>query len=416
MNFDQADATGLVVAYYNAVLGRLPDPFGYDVLVPLLEAGYDPGAVRAGLAYGSSEAATRIGDLYQAELGRAPDPAGLAVALNALANGASLDDLRTGIAASPEENTVLSEVYQQVLGRSADASGFAQYHSALTVGLSLDDMRTQLATSGEATRLIAGIFQAVLGRDPSAGETSAGSAMLLSGGPAAVSHFVAFGPESAARLTAAYASNFGSTPSANTLSVQEAELAAGRAYADVTQVTLNANGGGGSFNQNYGYLVPMQYSPTGSTQFLSIYNTSYLLYQGGFTTVPIQSAAPSTFPAGSDTIVLDLQTLNATPLSFMATLDGQALGGATVAAPEATVPNTQSTRDEITFSGAFGAGFHQLHIQVTSDPSANALVIASGASFDGNVFLLGSVQTSAAGAVDIFPHPGPQPALVYGQT
>lgn len=416
---DTAQATALVEQLYRAVLGRLPDPFGYDVLVPLVVGGYDPALVRFGLAFGSTEAASRVGDLYKAELGRPPDSDGLSVSLSALANGASLDDLRAGIAASPEAGADLNTLYQQMLGRVGDAPGLANFTRAMGYGkLSLLDVRTQLAISSETGRTVAALFQGVLGRDPTQGEVAAVRTGLDAGGTMAQTRVtLAATVESQARLVQAYELNFGIDPAAATLATQEGELGLGRAYSDVVQLDAKSIGGGGSgFAKNYGYSIPGVYSLTGSPRYLSIFTDTNRLYDGAVTTQAVPTTGSSAFGAGTDTVVLDVQTTDSTPLSFIATLDGKAVGGATVSAPRATRPSQNTVADEVTFTGGFGAGLHTLRVQVTSGPSADALSIRSGATFDGNAFLLLGTTTDVAGAAAIYPHAGPQPAIIaiYG--
>jgi len=355
-------ATAIVEQLYSAVLGRLPDSFGYSVLVPLVQSGYDPGLLRSALAFASPEAANLVSGIYQAELGRAPDAPGLNQYLGALAGGLSLDDVRASIGGSAEAMDAAAAVYTQTLGRTADASGLALYRAAVSKGVSLGDMRAQLAAS----------------------------------------------PEAGVRLTYSYQESFGIAPSAATLSTLRGELSRGKSLGDTTQVDDRQSRTSGFFFNNDGYTVQSQYSATGIAQFLSIYDDSFRFYQGPRTTIPVASAGPSALAPGPDSIVLDLSSIGAVPVTFVATLDGQPLGGAVVSTTPANQPFSPFTVDQVTFTGDFGAVFHDLHVSVLGDPALNGVGV-SAAKFDGNAFLLGGANTGSVGSFSIYPHPGPQP-------
>ena len=112
-----------------------------------------------------------------------------------------------------------------------------------------------------------------------------------------------------------------------------------------------------------------------------------------------------------DRIVVDLyKQAAAAPVGVTFTLDGRFLGRATIQAPAPTVPY-ETPVDEVTLIGAFGPGLHDLQI-ILDDPSRGP-VTAAAASFDGNSFLVGAASSGAAGTLDLFPHPGPQPPVSF---
>lgn len=361
MALDTAAATALVRQLYAAVLGRAPDAFGPDTLVPLLVAGYDPAAIRAGLAFGSPEAASLVGAIYQSALGRAADPAGLRQYLTGLANGMSLADVRTSLVGSAEARAFqsVSAVYAQVLGRSGDAAGLAVFTNAVSNGMSFAAVQAQLANS----------------------------------------------PEAAATLSRSHELNFGVAPAAATLATLQNELAFGQPLPIVEQVIDRQTRISGFFTNNWGYTVPAG----AATSFLSVASDSNKLYQGSVQVIPAPVIGPSAFGPGSDTIVLDMGSVDGSWLDFIATLDGQSLGVGTLLTTRQDIPFASITRDRFTFSGDFGPGLHTLHIAVAGDPAAGFIV--SAATFDGNAFLLGSASSGASGAVDLYPHPGPQPVI-----
>ena len=364
MALDAAQAALVVRQAYQAVLGRAPDAFGDTVLVPLLLSGADPGTIPGVLAYGSSEAAGDVQAIFGAALGRAADPAGLAQFLNGLAHGLTLDDVRASVGTSPEAARALGMLYVQALGRAADAPGLAAFTGALAHGLPLSTIGPQLAAS----------------------------------------------PEARAAVVRSFELNFGTAPAASTVTALQGELAAGRAFADVVQVTDRQTRTSGFFSNNDGYLIPPPYSGGSASQFISIADDSYRFYQGTVTTIAVPTTGTSGFGAGPDTIKLDLTSIGVAPVALLATLDGRPLGGGTIATTAQVAIQGSSTRDEISFTGDFGATFHDLRIAVTGDAAASGIGIVGG-TFNGNAFILGGAQTDAAGILDVFPSPGPQPAI-----
>lgn len=361
-----ADA-GLIARIYRDVLGRLPDPAGTALYDVALDGGLTTSAMRTDVAQ-SAEAQLRIADIYRQVLGRAPDAPGMAQVTASLAAGdATLESLRTALETSPEASLSLARLYQQVLGRSGDDPGLAHLSEALKAGYSFDQVRGFLAQSDEA----------------------AGS------------------------LIRSYVLQFGTSPSSSTITTLQDQLARGRTFTDVAHVDDRQTRTSGFISHDYGYTIPAATSPDGTVRFVSIGRNSPIGGSQVTSVQPVSAIALGAFAPGSDTITLDLTKIADTPdLSFIATLDGQRLGSATVTTAAELPFRTVANR--VTFTGAFGPSLHILSLTV-ADPVQRLTV--RDATFDGNTFLKGSASTDAAGVVTLFPHPGPQPpvnALPFG--
>ena len=312
------------------------------------------------MAANSLEAQQLIQGLYTQVLGRPADPDGLSQFIAALRSGDTLGQVRASIASSSEAQQRVGEFYEQVLGRVADPGGLSQYTAALGSSTTLAEVHRNLATS----------------------------------------------PESTGNLSRTYEGAFGKRPSAFILSVLQTELSLGRPLAHVEKISGVRFGNHAPIH--LGYTTPAAYSFTGATEFFDIANDNSGSDLFPVSTTPVSPTGPSDFAPGPDTIVLDLMkiAMGGPNPSFIATLDSKRLGGATVSA-ESVNPTIQAL-NEVTFTGNFGLGSHTLQLVLT-DPGRSSLAVRS-ASFDGNAFLLGGA-TLGAGALDLFPHPGPQPSV-----
>jgi hypothetical protein len=355
-----ADA-GLIARIYRDVLGRLPDPVGAALYDAALDGGLTAEAMRAEVAQ-ALETQLRIVDSYRQVLGRAPDAPGLAQVTASLAAGdATLESVQAALKESPEAKLSLARLYQQVLGRFGDDPGLAHFAEALRAGYSFDQIRGFLAQSSEA----------------------------------------------ADSLIRSYILQFGTAPSSSTIVTLQDQLARGRAFTDVAHVDDRQTRSSGFFSHQYGYTIPAATSPDGTVRFVSIAQNSPIGGSEVTSVQPVPTTASGTFAPGSDTITLDLTKAASTPdLAFIATLDGQVLGSATLTTaaerPFGTIAN------EVTFTGAFGPALHILALTV-ADPAQRLTV--RDATFDGNMFLKGSASTDATGVLTLFPHPGPQPPV-----
>lgn len=355
-----ADA-GLIARIYRDVLGRLPDPAGAALYAAALDGGLTADAMRAEVAQ-SLETQLRIVDIYRQVLGRAPDAPGLAQVAASLAAGvATLESVQAALEASPEASLSLARLYQQVLGRFGDDPGLAHLANALKAGYSFDQVRGFLAQSSEA----------------------------------------------ADSLIRSYVLQFGTAPSSSTIVTLQDQLARGRTFTDVAHVDDRQTRTSGFISHRYGYTIPAATSPDETVRFVFIARNSPIDGSQVTSVQPVSAVASGAFPPGSDTITLDLtKTANTPDLSFLATLDGQVLGSATLTTaaehPFSTIAN------EVTLTGAFGPALHILALTV-AEPIRPLTV--RDATFNGNTFLKGSDSTDATGVLTLFPHPGPQPPV-----
>lgn len=157
---------------YSDVFGRLPDASGFAAYTAALAGGMSPTELRQLLAL-SDEGQFRLGQLYRQIFGRDIDQSGQQAYTAALINGSSLGVVQLIIAQSSEAQFRIEEIYQQVLGRSADGSGLAAYMGALanlTAPASLLDVRSIVAHSPEAAGDLAVLVQSVLQRSTFAAE------------------------------------------------------------------------------------------------------------------------------------------------------------------------------------------------------------------------------------------------------
>ncbi len=451
--FQQAVA----LAYANE-LNRQPDADGLAAYTGLLLAGVPLSQVQLSIAQ-SAEAQADINGLYLDTLGRPVDPTGLAASTQALAMGASLAQLGANLANSPEGQGAIGGVYKAVLDRPADAGGLLLYTRAVAAGASLVQVRADLASSPEAASVVAQAFQFYLERAPTPQEARFYTAALGSGasygliesglisspenaqaiqglyqqylGRAAspdevqgIRRMLSGGgtldaqrptldaqgrlqastvPDQTAALTAAYEDTFGHAPAdapnmnASTIPTLQDELALGRPFAEVRQVTDFRQPVPSGFSDTYGYAVPAQYSDDGYSLFLGQESsTSHPSASDAAGAVPLAVTGPGA--TGPDTISLTVAQVLTAPLTFSASLDGRSLGQATLPAASSFGATSAGI---VSFSGDFAAG-RELDLTFGAIP-LDALHVVSG-TLDGRPFLLAGAANGASTAIALFPH------------
>ena len=199
----------VITGYYQAILGRSPDPGGLAGYVAAVTAGTPYAQVEANLA-NSPEAQAALSAIVQAELGRPADTAGLQSFTQFLATGGSLASLRTSMASSAEAQTDIAGLYQSALGRPASTADRAAITQYLVNGGSLASARVNLAGSGEAQSDISTLYQAVLGRPADAAGRASLTAFLAGGGALATARAnIAGGSEAQATLSGIYGAELG---------------------------------------------------------------------------------------------------------------------------------------------------------------------------------------------------------------
>lgn len=404
------NSVATVAGLYRDVLGRLPDDGALAALVPALDNDtITPDPARIGLAT-SPEARDLISAAYIGILGRTADAPGLAQAVNTLAyGGQGIAAIRAGLGGSAEAQAAVSRYYVDILGRTADAAGLMQWVNGLAAGTqTLASIRAGISGSVEAAQTVAVTYSQTLGRDVDGGGLASALRALQNGNSLNdLRAGLGTSREAAGSLTRAYQYQFGTSPTTATLTVLQGELARGKTFLDTARVDQRV------FNRailDYGYTVEPQYSATGQAQFVQVYVPigifNVLLPQTR--QVPYDQSANTANP---DRIVVDLYGVSADgAVGVTFSLDGRYLGRASVQAPAPTMPS-QTAVDEITLIGGFGPSLHDL--QITVDDPARGSVVAAGATFNRNNFLLGTASTGVGGTLDLFPHPGPQPPVSF---
>ncbi len=132
----QAQATALVKALYQDILGRLPDPTGQATWTTMVMATGDTAPVANGIVMSNERLYTFVQRQYRTALGREPDPVGTQTWVNLMLQGMSVPELQVQVYASEEGFDVLGHqdlgtwvdgVYRGILGRSAGPSERASW-------------------------------------------------------------------------------------------------------------------------------------------------------------------------------------------------------------------------------------------------------------------------------------------------
>jgi hypothetical protein len=231
-------AGGQIDALYDGILGRAPDPLGYEGWMSATEHGASLHDVAAAFLaspegqshVGSPDNATFVEELYQTALHRPADSAGLQGWLNLLNSGTSRADVALDIALSPEHVTDIqpslnagvfapdpdasnvARLYYGLLGRAPDASGLSAWTNVAKSGAPLQSVAQGFMNSAEYqnqhagmtnTQIIDSLYVDALGRhaDPaglqgwlnalSGGASQASLAIGIAESPEAQQHHLA---------------------------------------------------------------------------------------------------------------------------------------------------------------------------------------------------------------------------------
>lgn len=200
---------GQVFALYRAVLGREPDPLGFENTVNAVNAGTSLAAVAQGMLsspeytgqYGAVTVRSQndvLTTLYQNALGRNPDLVGQLGFTAALATGTTEASVAQTIAVSSESlgrvqatfNTTggtfvpdvtdsnVARLYYGLLNRAPDATGLLGFETAARQGTSLDAIANIFLGSNEFqaasgnltnTQFVQSLYAGALGRTTDAG-------------------------------------------------------------------------------------------------------------------------------------------------------------------------------------------------------------------------------------------------------
>ena len=406
------EAQADIQTLYVTTLGRAADPTGIAADTQALATGTSLTQLRAAIVR-SLEGQGAIQNLYKGVLGRPVDPGGLTLDTQALSAGASLSQLRAGLAGSPEAAQAVVAAYQFYLLRTPGASEVAANTSALAGGTSFAAVKSGIILSPENAQVIQTLYQQYLDRPATAAEVRQVQQSLFGGGTFETVRLgldaqhrlqVSTVPDQTAALTAAYEDVFGHAPTdapnsgASTIPTLQDELSLGRPLAAVEQVTDYRATSGGVTTDEYGYVVPAQYSYDGFSLFLEQSGSNESITMVNVSSAVSIPVTGSSGAAGPDTITLDLAQLNTAPLAFSASLDGRSLGQGTVAASSSF--GTPSV-GRVSFTGDFGAG-RELDLSFGTIPLQSLYVVA--ATLNGRSFLLDGAVNGTGGGIALFPH------------
>jgi hypothetical protein len=140
-----------------------------------------------------------VNGAYSQILGRQADPTGLSIFVQALQHGATLEQVKAGLAGSPEfmsdaqvqdttpglttpNQKFVDFLFQKVLSRPADASGLSTFTSALANGATATAVALAVLTSSEAySDLVKSFYLQFLKRPADGQGLNAFTQALLSG-------------------------------------------------------------------------------------------------------------------------------------------------------------------------------------------------------------------------------------------
>ncbi len=160
--------------FYQAILGRAPDPVGLASAVSALTSGETLNQFVSGLFHSAEYDTIQVIHDYQADLGRSPSPTEIDAAVAALQGGESEPQLSANLLSSDEFNLVhpndadfAEATYQATLGRAASTAELSSVLTVLNSGTSRGSILNFLLGSVEASlRTITKVYQVFLGRSP----------------------------------------------------------------------------------------------------------------------------------------------------------------------------------------------------------------------------------------------------------
>ncbi|HVX15114.1 MAG TPA: DUF4214 domain-containing protein [Pirellulales bacterium] len=153
------DANGkYVVAVYNDILERAPDPGGLAYWTNLLDTGTAVSSVAQSIAHSAEYYANFvIKPAFQSLLGRAGGDAEVTYWTQQMQNGLTDQQLQAALVASDEfysdaggtDTAWIDAIYTRLLNRTADADGENYWNGQLSAGVSRGDLARAIANSSE---------------------------------------------------------------------------------------------------------------------------------------------------------------------------------------------------------------------------------------------------------------------------
>lgn len=230
---DATTPAGALFELYDGLLGRAPDPLGFESYIDLVShgatlsqaAGSILGSAEYQAAHGvaaSQTAQAFVDGLYGTVLHRVPDGSGETFWIDALSHGSSRADLAlafatssehvqttaatlsTGVFAPDPTASGVARLYDAILGRAPDSAGLQFWVGYEKSGHSDVDVAAGMLASSEYTvgqggladpAFLASVYQGALGRAPDAGGLQHWEQALASGSRASVAAAIAESPE-----------------------------------------------------------------------------------------------------------------------------------------------------------------------------------------------------------------------------
>ena len=168
-----------VTAWYDALLGRAPDPGGLRHWSGKVDGGTRPLSVTSQLVSSSEFSRRVVRDAYRTCLGRRADAGGLTYWANRVQAGGSVDELRAGLLGSNEawvqagrgQAAWAGQAYDALLGRLPTTAERSKVIAQLGAGRSRASVAQSIATTPAARRHLAmAWYEAILGRQPTVEE------------------------------------------------------------------------------------------------------------------------------------------------------------------------------------------------------------------------------------------------------
>lgn len=171
----QEQATKLVNALYQDILGRSPDPTGLATWSSYVMATGDTGPVSQGIVTSYERVYTFVQRQYRTALGREPDPTGTATWVDHMYRGMGVPELQVQVYASQEAVNVMGKgsmhswvdgVYRGILGRSANGVERDFWVTRARTQGTHGVVREIVLSDESALRRLEEYYQLMLGRSP----------------------------------------------------------------------------------------------------------------------------------------------------------------------------------------------------------------------------------------------------------
>lgn len=169
------EATAVVTALYNDMLGRAPDPTGLNTWTNEIARTGNASSTAAALVGSTERLETIVAQQYQAALSRGPEPAGTAFWVGLFQAGWNVPDLQAGIYGSDEavlnlgggdELRWVAAMYQAILGRGASPAECQWWLDYARVHGRQAAVRGITRSEEAALVRLNGYYQQMLGRGP----------------------------------------------------------------------------------------------------------------------------------------------------------------------------------------------------------------------------------------------------------